>query len=86
MSFINKGYFISLVIDYYYLQGTSIYLKKHDTHEILIYGYDLNKKTFLIAAFLQYGKLNFGEMTFDDFEDATRDEDFFYLTIGQATR
>ncbi|WP_028562134.1 hypothetical protein [Paenibacillus pinihumi] len=76
VSFINKGYFISLVIDYYYLQGTSIYLKKHDTHEILIYGYDLNKKTFLIAAFLQYGKLNFGEMTFDDFEDATRDEDF----------
>ncbi len=43
---INKGYYVNIFLDEYYLENKSRYLKEHFVHENLIYGYDNSTRKF----------------------------------------
>jgi hypothetical protein len=48
---INKGYYVVIYVDEYYLPVKSVYQKEHYVHNSIIYGYDNTTETFLGIGF-----------------------------------
>ncbi|WP_251571593.1 BtrH N-terminal domain-containing protein [Paenibacillus sp. MER TA 81-3] len=48
---INSGYTISLNVDEYYIPHRRVYRQTHYAHDILVYGYDAAKRTFLVLGY-----------------------------------
>ena len=51
---LNQGYYAHLWgVDDYYLPGKTWYRERHFCHDLLIYGYDSDEKTYLVYAYNQ---------------------------------
>lgn len=48
---IDKSRYVIALCDYYYIEGSREYMKKHWLHNMLIYGYDHNSKEFNYIGF-----------------------------------
>lgn len=53
---INSDNYVHTMLNYYYVPVSVHYKKTHSHHDMLIYGYDLDKKIFHVADFFRYGK------------------------------
>lgn len=56
-SCINKGKYIELKLNQYFLEGREEYKKEHHIHQNLIYGFDDKKKVFHLLGYQNNGKL-----------------------------
>jgi|GEM_PF-4052106 len=71
----HDGY-ICLLIDRFYISAyKNQYYKAHDTHDIMIYGYDDTYKSFYTADCFLNGVYSFEKVTYDEMEDATLSQD-----------
>lgn len=68
-SIINDCY-ISTNIDEYFLPNRTFYLKKSFVHDILIFGYDSDKKIFYTFGYDTSNQLAISEVSFDNIEKA----------------
>ena len=75
---INSHNYIHIMVNYYYVPLSDRYKKQYSLHDMLIYGYDLNKKLFYVADFFMYGKYSYETISFLDFEQA-------FYTYNQTT-
>lgn|GEM_PF-6260463 len=48
---IEKGYYIYLFVDEFYIPGRTLYRSTHVTHDILIHGYDHENKLLYVSGF-----------------------------------
>jgi len=62
---INNNYYIFLMVDQYFIPEYNSYNKIHAPHELFIFGYDLEKKSFNIADFFKNNKYNYTQATFE---------------------
>ena len=66
VSAIDEGYYLHMNVDTYEIPAyTRNYKKRHFGHDLMLYGYDKNTKTFNIADFFD-GKYEFKTATFDE--------------------
>jgi len=54
---IEKGYYVSAPLDWFYISESPYYHERHLEHGLLIYGFDAEKKTVMLSDFFQDGKL-----------------------------
>lgn len=73
---VNMGYYLFIFADRYYIPQAGSYQKEHLVHELLVYGYDLENDTALIADNLRHGKFIQTACPFDELEKG-------YWTIQQ---
>lgn len=67
IDFIDRGYYIEYIIDTFYIPNYQTnYNESHLDHQILIYGYDSHKKTFLTMDYFDFQKLSTQPISFDD--------------------
>lgn len=45
---LSGGYYVLIKCDKYYIKSTDLYHLKHEYYEILLYGYNLKKKFFIL--------------------------------------
>jgi hypothetical protein len=70
ISYISLGHYLFLSYDEFYISHSRNYKKKHFIHQLLIYGFNLNKETFNVADFFRHRKFSFEEVCFSDVEKA----------------
>lgn len=81
---INESRYVCLYVDRYYISASKAYQKNHNWHEIFIFGYDLEKDTFLVADNLQEGKYIHTECSFNELDegyDAVHSDNEFFHNI-----
>lgn len=70
LSYITLGYYLYCSYDMYYISHSRHYKKNHKYHQLFIYGYDKERKTFNVSDFFYNGKLSFEEVSFEEVEKA----------------
>lgn len=55
---INKGYYLYLILNNYFLKCSHSYNKNHRMHDTFIYGYDKDKKIVMVADFYNFKYTN----------------------------
>ncbi|NLM10170.1 MAG: BtrH N-terminal domain-containing protein [Clostridiaceae bacterium] len=82
---IDNGYYIYLIINRKYIKA---YLTEKDSrHDMLIYGYNLDKYIFYIADTFQNGKYSFETCTFNELFEAVNnlsEEDNYYMGFNNS--
>ncbi len=68
--FIEQGYYVTLYVDLYYLPCSESYHKQHLNHKIMIYGYEKEKKAFLVIDTFRSFKYASSEILYSEFEQA----------------
>lgn len=68
---INMDWYGIIFIDQYYVEGLPSFHKRHFSHEVLIYGYDLKKRIFNAIAYAR--KMCAIEISFDALEKSFRE-------------
>lgn len=68
---IRNGHYIFLPCDYYYLSITELYNKNHFKHNIMVFGYDEEKKIFHVADFFNNCKFQLSTICFEEIKKAT---------------
>lgn len=81
---IDNGYYVCYAgVDDYYLEGKSWYKKRHFRHDGLIYGYDTDKKIYMVYAYDSQWQLKGIEISFESFEKGRRygvkDEEYGFV-------
>lgn len=80
MDSIDLGYYIYLYVNEYYIPGSPAYLIKDLSHGNMIFGYNMEDRTFQMAGFLKNLKFTSIEVDFETLEKAFKDnptiEDF----------
>lgn len=66
---IDMGYYLYIYADRYYIATTDYYQKEHLMHELLVYGYDLDRNLIYIADNLEEGKFVQSSCTLDELEE-----------------
>ncbi|WP_408895274.1 hypothetical protein [Paenibacillus taichungensis] len=66
---INNNFYIFMVVEHYYIPGSTSYQKSSNNHDIMIYGYDKENQLLKIADNFN-GKYKFCECTFSQFTEA----------------
>ncbi|MGG4551419.1 hypothetical protein [Paenibacillus humicus] len=66
---LQQDYYVFMVVEQYYIPDTDAYKKFSHNHDIMIYGFDRDKKTLYIADNFN-GKYQFSECYFSQFVDA----------------
>lgn len=64
---IDKKKYICLFIDEFYLDGTWCYMREHYNHEIMIYGYDENKRRLYCAYYGEDWHYSLREVKYESF-------------------
>lgn len=67
ISKINEGYYYYSFVDEYYIPNRPAYKKFHNTHDLLIYGYDLSNNQFNIIGFNKKMQYVESHVSFEDF-------------------
>ncbi|MBN2531402.1 MAG: hypothetical protein JXB88_00850 [Spirochaetales bacterium] len=69
-NYIERGWYTYIGIDDFYIPFRSSYQKNRQPHDIFLYGYDTEKKSFNTAGFNEEEVFSFNQLSFDDFEKA----------------
>lgn len=67
---INMGYYVTTYLDEYYIPERFSYKKFHFRHDIMIFGYDLDKRIFKIIGFNDKQQYTTSCLSFSEFEDS----------------
>lgn len=68
---IDNQYYIRIALDNFYISANEkVYSKKHHLHPLFIYGYDDEKKMFLVGEFFNQKKFDYYSIPFDEVEKA----------------
>ena len=68
---ISEGYYICTFVDEYYIQSKYLYQKEHNSHRILLYGFDDELNIFNICGWNKNGIYSINELvSFNDFAAA----------------
>jgi len=70
LNLLDNGKYFETSINEYYISNRTAYLKRNFDHEMLVYGYDLNKKCFYTLGYDKSGLYSTTEVSFDTFEKA----------------
>ncbi|MGG4340446.1 hypothetical protein [Paenibacillus lautus] len=73
-----QGYYVSLMVDQFYIPASSAFNKKHRNHELFIYGFDDTTEIFLISDNFQNGKYTKGSCSFTDLNNS-------YIDLSKTT-
>jgi hypothetical protein len=65
---LDLGHYLMFNLDTYFVSAYPLYRKFHRRHDIFIFGYDLDKKTFDVADFFIHGKYNTAKASFLEIE------------------
>lgn len=65
---IDLGYYVYLMVDEYFIPGYMNYQQEHQRHDIFIFGYDLESKTFNVADCFLDGRYYYTTAAFDRIE------------------
>lgn len=77
---INRGYYISFLIDKFYIQNyPSAYNKHHIEHKLFIYGYDLNDNCFFASDYFDM-KRGYEKVSFKQIEESFKFFDKYFDT------
>lgn len=63
---INAGQYMHVMLNYYFVPFSERYLKMNLHHDILIYGYDMSRKTLYVSDFFKFGKYSSEELSHSD--------------------
>lgn len=69
---LNQRFYAYLKVDTYYLPDSPWYEETHKYHDLLVYGYDLEQKTFHAIYFGSNGQLRPRQVSFEDLHLAVR--------------
>ncbi|WP_458125217.1 hypothetical protein [Paenibacillus sp. Z3-2] len=72
LSKINEGYYYYSFVDEYYIPNRQAYKKFHNTHDLLIYGYDLSNNLFNVIGFNERMQYVESYVSFDDLAKALK--------------
>lgn len=67
---INEKYYVSIVLDEYFIPISPFFKKRHHPHEVLIYGYNCKLNLFYIADFFKNRKYSYSQAPFNLIEKA----------------
>ncbi len=67
---INMGYYVTTYLDEYYIPERFSYNKFHFRHDVMIFGYDLNKNIFKIIGFNDKQQYSTSCISFSEFENS----------------
>lgn len=67
---IDRGYYVYLNVDEYFIPDRGDYQKKHFSHDTLVYGYDLGLRTLKILGFNKVGAYESSEVSFNEFSQS----------------
>jgi hypothetical protein len=79
--FIDQGYYVDTCIDEFYVPLKTNYNKRHITHVVLIYGYDLEARQLLAVSYLHNHLYERFTIAFEDFQQAVSGDRFRRLHI-----
>ncbi len=80
ISNIKMGYYVYVGVDDYYIPFRSAYKKYGQPHDLFIFGYDSEDKTFDVAGFNSNSVYSYSKLSFEDFEKA------FHLSSPTGSR
>lgn len=84
---IDNGSYIEAMLDQYYIENREEYQGEHHLHQNLIYGYDDEKKYFLVLGYTNNGLLAQTQISFQDmkrqFEKTKRVKDIYIIEYQQ---
>lgn len=84
---LDRGYCVELCVDEYHVPGMGAYHRHHRTHEVLISGYDLETRSFVVSiGFDAAGDYTVDEVAFDEVERAAGSADLtgHYNQLGMG--
>ena len=64
---LNENYYVYLNVDEYYIPDRRTYKKRHFSHDILVYGYDINSETFDVLGFNKNVSFKSSKVSFSEF-------------------
>jgi len=70
MGCIDNGFYFSAYVDEFYVPSARAYKIRHYTHDIMIYGYNLEEKTFNFAGFDKNHNFHPDKISFENFDTA----------------
>lgn len=77
---IQKGFYIHIWVDNFWVSNSVYYNRYHDVHPVLIYGYDLNKNTYKCARFEMQKALECIDIPIDELHTAVESAKiYFYI-------
>ncbi|MBP2000603.1 hypothetical protein J2Z69_001634 [Paenibacillus shirakamiensis] len=71
---IDRGYYCFTYVNDFYIPHTLSYQKYQFTHDIFIFGYDLNRQLYHVAIFDDQRQFSMRELSFEDFDQAYHSE------------
>ncbi|PQP83352.1 hypothetical protein C0Q44_01125 [Paenibacillus sp. PCH8] len=79
---IDMGYYLYIYADRYYIASTDYYQREHLMHEVLVYGYDLDRNLIYIADNLEDGKFVQVTCALDELEEGywTMSDEYSFWT------
>lgn len=75
---INMGYYLIIFMDEYYLPGKASYNSSHFVHQLMVYGYDNDKKVFKTIAFNNINEFTVFEYEYNQLEQAYEQGKAYY--------
>lgn len=75
---LKEGYCVFIYVNEFFIPDSPAFNRKKFDHMILIYGYNLGRKTFMTAGFFKNSKFGFSESSFSQVEQA-----FYSMTTVQ---
>ncbi len=70
---LKDGYYMVTFVNEYHIPHRSCYQKDHHIHDIMIYGYDLQKEVFHVAGYMDNKQYGYSEVSFQRFSNALED-------------
>lgn len=67
---IDRGYYVYLNVDEYFIPDRGCYHKQHFSHDTLVHGYDLESRTFKILGFNKIGSYESTDVSFKEFSQS----------------
>ncbi|RJE89659.1 hypothetical protein D3P07_05320 [Paenibacillus sp. 1011MAR3C5] len=65
---LDEGYYCSTYVDEYYIPNSISNGVHHFSHDLMVFGYDLNRKIYNIAIFDKNRQFSFQEVSFENFD------------------
>ena len=74
---IDDEYYVDIVVDEYYIKEYDAFHKRYFEHNLMIYGYDKEKKIFYVADSFKDGKYYYATVTFDEIEQSALTKNYY---------
>ncbi|WP_187355400.1 hypothetical protein ['Paenibacillus yunnanensis' Narsing Rao et al. 2020] len=65
---IDSNYYVHIMMNYFYVPVSDRYKNVHKSHDMFVYGYDLDRRIFYISDFFKDGVYSQEEISFSDFD------------------